>query len=459
MHEAQAVKRPHAPPPAGRLLQRKCECGRKTAGGVCGDCGRGGTLMRRHAAHARGAADADRAPGVVREVLDSAGRPLDPASRAFFESRFGHDFSRVKVHTDERAAESARAVNALAYTVGRDVVFGAGRFRPDTHAGRLLIAHELTHVVQQSAAGPQERSGHAQGPAREAEADRAAEAVSRGAPVAEVARGPAGAIQRSVEMRDVGKGEGSGFARLPELIVRLNNVSRGLTFSLDGRNLRALARPGGTLSDFDRQMMEFIDAGAVIPLRLTNRHDLLADAQGDFVDQIEGDDWGTGNVDMDDLLASTDLGMQLLLLHILRERLSTADYARRMRSLNPAVPAQGAEFNRAHRAGIDTEARMLRDYFGDPTIRFVYEPGTGQVFRVYTNDRGDRIRQRVRRGVGARSGEDATSVEVLTRDGVLRTAEEYRRMLEDERVRRQVEGERLRGATEHRAGGRSIPAR
>ena len=65
------------------------------------------------------------------------------------ESKFGHDFSQVRVHTDARAAESTRAVNALAYTVGRNVVFGAGQYEPGTSEGRRLLGHELTHVVQQ----------------------------------------------------------------------------------------------------------------------------------------------------------------------------------------------------------------------------------------------------------------------------------------------------------------------
>jgi hypothetical protein len=65
------------------------------------------------------------------------------------EPRFGHDFSRVRVHADARAADSARAVNALAYTVGRDVVFGGGQYVPQSAAGLRLIAHELVHVVQQ----------------------------------------------------------------------------------------------------------------------------------------------------------------------------------------------------------------------------------------------------------------------------------------------------------------------
>lgn len=99
-------------------------------------------------------------PPIVHEVLRSPGRPLDQATRAFMEPRFGHDFSNVRVHTDAKAAESARAVNAKAYTVGKDVVFGGGQFEASSHEGRKLMAHELTHVVQQtnsSATGIQRR--------------------------------------------------------------------------------------------------------------------------------------------------------------------------------------------------------------------------------------------------------------------------------------------------------------
>jgi hypothetical protein len=85
---------------------------------------------------------------VVGETLDSPGRPLDPATRGFMESRFGHDFSQVRVHDDLRAAASAESVNALAYTVGPDLVFGAGRYAPHSSQGRELLAHELAHVVQ-----------------------------------------------------------------------------------------------------------------------------------------------------------------------------------------------------------------------------------------------------------------------------------------------------------------------
>ena len=82
-------------------------------------------------------------------ALMSEGRPLDSGVRTFFEQRFGHSFDHVRVHMGARAAESTRAVNALAYTVGNAIVFGPGQYEPGTPAGRRLLAHELTHVLQQ----------------------------------------------------------------------------------------------------------------------------------------------------------------------------------------------------------------------------------------------------------------------------------------------------------------------
>src|SRR5262245_2370505 len=90
-------------------------------------------------------------PAIVYEVLSSPGQPLDAATRAYFEPRFGHDFSGVWVHTGHHAEQSANAVKANAYTVGHDIVLGIGRFDFNATEGRRLLAHELTHVVQQSA--------------------------------------------------------------------------------------------------------------------------------------------------------------------------------------------------------------------------------------------------------------------------------------------------------------------
>lgn len=91
----------------------------------------------------------DTAPAIVDQVLASSGRPMQPKLRQDMEQRFGHDFSSVRVHTDTQASNSARAINAQAYTVGRDVVFGQGNYSSQTNTGRKLLAHELTHVVQQ----------------------------------------------------------------------------------------------------------------------------------------------------------------------------------------------------------------------------------------------------------------------------------------------------------------------
>jgi hypothetical protein len=95
------------------------------------------------------AVDQRPAPPVVHDVLASAGQPLDAATRAFMEPRFGHDFSRVRLHADTPAHQSARAVDARAFTVGQHIVFAEGRLVPGTVDGRRLLAHELTHVLQQ----------------------------------------------------------------------------------------------------------------------------------------------------------------------------------------------------------------------------------------------------------------------------------------------------------------------
>ena len=89
-------------------------------------------------------------PPIVHDTLREPGEPLEPATRGFMERRFGHDFGRVRVHAGPRAAESARAVSARAYTVGSDLVFAADQYRPHSVDGKRLLAHELTHTLQQS---------------------------------------------------------------------------------------------------------------------------------------------------------------------------------------------------------------------------------------------------------------------------------------------------------------------
>jgi hypothetical protein len=90
------------------------------------------------------------APPIVEEVLEAAGEPLAPATRAFFEPKFGHDFKTIRLHANDRAAKSADAIHARAYTVGDDIVFGRNQYQPETGEGRRLLAHELAHSIQQS---------------------------------------------------------------------------------------------------------------------------------------------------------------------------------------------------------------------------------------------------------------------------------------------------------------------
>lgn len=89
------------------------------------------------------------APSTVHDVLNSGGQSLNNEIRTFFESRFGYDFSQVRVHTNAKAVESARAMNANAFTIANNIVFGAGQFAPRTTMGMKLLAHELAHTVQQ----------------------------------------------------------------------------------------------------------------------------------------------------------------------------------------------------------------------------------------------------------------------------------------------------------------------
>jgi hypothetical protein len=150
------------PPTRSGLLQRKRAYGGSPGpSGECEECRKKRLSLQRKTQ--RAGADSQHStfntqqgsdvPPIVQDVLRSPGQPLDSTTRAFMEPRFGHDFSKVRVHTDAKAAESARAVNALAYTVGRDVAFGAGRYAPGTLGGNRLLAHELVHVVQQDQGG------------------------------------------------------------------------------------------------------------------------------------------------------------------------------------------------------------------------------------------------------------------------------------------------------------------
>src|SRR4030095_10416272 len=131
-------------------LQRACACG-----GTCSACR--GKQEHEHVQTNRvdeSGSGRTEAPPIVHEVLLSPGQALDAATRAFMQPRFGRDFSHVRVHADELAAESAAAVGARAYTVGPDIVFARAQYSPASASGRRLLAHELAHVVQQRPGTP-----------------------------------------------------------------------------------------------------------------------------------------------------------------------------------------------------------------------------------------------------------------------------------------------------------------
>jgi peptidoglycan hydrolase-like protein with peptidoglycan-binding domain len=156
------------PVSVGPVLQRKCDKCRKKK-----------PLQR-----AAAGPGPESVPPIVHEVLRSPGQPLDRETRAFMEPRLGHDFSQVRVHADSKAVESARAVNALAYAVGKDIVFAERQHVPTSIDGRKLLAHELTHVVQQGSA-ENRLSKLTVGSAKdqyEQEADRIASSVTEGKP-------------------------------------------------------------------------------------------------------------------------------------------------------------------------------------------------------------------------------------------------------------------------------------
>jgi thiol-disulfide isomerase/thioredoxin len=167
-----------------------------------------------------GCKDGNEVPTVVREALAAPGSPLDEPTRVAMEQRLGHRFGRVRIHTDHRAAESARALGARAYTVGANVVFAQDRFAPRTPEGRGLLAHELVHVVQQDngAASPPAARGPVtlrEDPSDERVAEDAARALLDGGGVPTILRS-VGGLQRADTDAGAGRSRSStGSAAAP----------------------------------------------------------------------------------------------------------------------------------------------------------------------------------------------------------------------------------------------------
>lgn len=308
--------------------------------------------------------------------LGSRGTALPQADRDFFEPRFRQDFSGVRIHTGSEAAQSADRIHARAYTTGHNIVFNAGQYQPGSEGGRRLMAHELTHVVQQTGNSP--------------------------------------VVQRSVELRPPGRGEASAFGRRQEMVDRLNALSSAVRYTLNDRVLAYELVEGGIPTFFDRQLIAFIDSEAVLPLRLITGAGLVGDRANGFSTLLI-DSFLTGYLDLEDMMASDDTSFQMNLLHILTERSRARNYARRIGSqgLSPVDRAGNItpEFRRAHQAGMDAETAFLQDIFDDPSIRFVSETarGTTAIF-TFRSAEGYRIRHTFRHQDRAVSGGTVTVI-------------------------------------------------
>lgn len=228
-------------------------------------------------------------PPIVGTVLLTPGTALDEGIRSFMETRFGHDFSQVRVHADARAAESARALDALAYTVGSDVVFGTGTLAPETREGKRLLAHELTHVVQQrgvtSLAAAKELRVDAPDSAAEAEAQRVGSAIACAAavPPIEAPLGSAQLVSRADRQAvaltmNLGQTIGAGLQFLPINVTDTQvgpvSVQGGLLGDRASR-LNVIVGENSTLRTLAQQLLPlwlaatpFTPPGAAAPLPL-----------------------------------------------------------------------------------------------------------------------------------------------------------------------------------------------
>jgi hypothetical protein len=253
------------------------------------------------------------------------GASLPDSTKSFMESAFNRDFSGVKIHTDQKASSMNEEINAKAFTHGNHIYFNTGQFSPGSPEGKHLLAHELTHVVQQN----------------------------------ETATTPD--VSRSIELKPA-KGKNSAHDRANELINKMNQQSPAQQYYLDGDKIKYTVKDATALSPFDKKMQAFIDEAPNIPMLLINKDRKVGGAPL-FVDSFR-----LGFVDLDDMLACTDLSFQMNLIHLLAERFNVPDYEKKI-----PKPSLDARLPASHRVGFDAEAEHLRNLIGDPTIKFVYE--------------------------------------------------------------------------------------
>ena len=258
-------------------------------------------------------------------------------------------------------------------------------------------------------------------------------------------------LSRAVEMRAPGRGEASAFERRGEFVDRINGQTPGVLYGLDENNLLTHeVLDASSIQNFDTKMMQFIDDTNLAPMRLITNAGLV-DGQRLLIDSFN-----LAYVDLDDMLACSDLSFQMNLIHFLEERLAIPDYSRK-------IGTDIAGFNRAHHAGIVAETEHLRSVVGDPDIQFTFEedqgngrvvfgfrsrPGRYRIFHIFT-----------RRTGGVQGGDVFVLKEGERRQiSIEQFLEERAAAAAAAATAAQVERERLQGATEHRAGGQSVPA-
>ena len=195
----------------------------------------------------------------LRQLETSPGAPLDAATRAYFEPRFAHNFGRVRVHTDARAAASARELDAAAYAHGRDIVFGAGRFAPSSPDGRALLGHELAHVVQADRAATHPVPSSSASAGLEHEAQHAAAAIASGDAVPPL-RASAGGLAVPLRQGHDGPGKATFGNLHPEDIPNESAVRRrvqlvekdGVWYEVRGKLIRADGTYAFVIQDADK---------------------------------------------------------------------------------------------------------------------------------------------------------------------------------------------------------------
>jgi len=264
----------------------------------------------------------------VGSTTGTTGRPLEPSLRQEMEHRFGHDFARVRMHPGSAAAQSAQDVNARAYTVGNDIVFGTNQFAPGSLEGRRLLAHELTHVAQQASG-----SFYAAGPV----------------------------IQRKVMLT------GTDEATRKEFMTKINDGST-VSFKLDQSGYIVPVNAKATANDFYmKSILDFINDTQTVNLRL------IPESATVFVDEFR-----TGEVDSADMLKEpTDLFhvdlFHVDLFHVLTERFATPDYEKVVANEKSDATHDVNimdKFSHAHNIAVIAEEKFLKALFPKKHIEY-----------------------------------------------------------------------------------------